>query len=59
MVYDCYRPQRAVDDFVAWSRDTRARRPIHRITPVVPRCELFARGYIAAARVTAAGAPST
>ena len=24
MVYDCYRPQRAVDDFVAWARDAGA-----------------------------------
>ena len=48
MVYDCYRPQRAVDDFAAWSRDAKgdATNPTHH--PVVPRSELFARGYIAA-----------
>ena len=48
MVYDCYRPQRAVDDFAAWSRDAKgaATTPSHH--PVVPRSELFARGYIAA-----------
>jgi zinc D-Ala-D-Ala dipeptidase len=48
MVYDCYRPQRAVDDFVAWARDTSAAPidPAHH--PVVPRSELFQRGYIAA-----------
>ena len=50
MVYDCYRPQRAVDDFVAWARDgagaaQSANDPRH--NPVVPRSELFARGYIA------------
>lgn len=55
MVYDCYRPQRAVDDFVAWARDgdraetgdpveTAAR---NRHYPAVPRSELFHRGYIA------------
>jgi D-alanyl-D-alanine dipeptidase len=48
MVYDCYRPQRAVDDFTAWSRDAKgdATNPSHH--PVVPRSQLFARGYIAA-----------
>jgi len=48
LVYDCYRPQRAVDDFAAWSRDTKgaATNPSHH--PIVPRSELFARGYIAA-----------
>ena len=50
MVYDCYRPQRAVDDFVAWARDDAgaaqsATDPRH--NPVVLRSELFARGYIA------------
>ena len=47
MVYDCYRPQRAVDDFVAWARDAAgpATNPLHH--PVVPRSELFQRGYIA------------
>ena len=50
MVYDCYRPQRAVDDFVAWARepdddaDPAAR---NRHYPAVPRAELFHRGYIA------------
>jgi D-alanyl-D-alanine dipeptidase len=47
LVYDCYRPQRAVDDFVAWSRKPDLRGdPAHR--PAVPKAELFARGYIAA-----------
>jgi len=46
-VYDCYRPQRAVDDFVAWSRAPGpATDPRHH--PVVPRSELARRGYIAA-----------
>jgi D-alanyl-D-alanine dipeptidase len=48
LVYDCYRPQLAVDDFVAWSYapDRPAGDPAHR--PAVPKAELFARGYIAA-----------
>jgi D-alanyl-D-alanine dipeptidase len=46
-VYDCYRPARAVADFVAWVRDPGApqRRPA--FNPAVPRSELLARGYIA------------
>jgi D-alanyl-D-alanine dipeptidase len=47
-VYDCYRPKRAVDDFVAWSRSPPkgALTPEH--NPAVPKGELFKRGYIAA-----------
>lgn len=45
-VYDCYRPQRAVADFVRWAKDegTAMQR---RFYPAVPKSELFARGYIA------------
>jgi D-alanyl-D-alanine dipeptidase len=46
-VYDCYRPQRAVDDFVAWSHAPgAATNPRHH--PAVPKSELVRRGYIAA-----------
>jgi zinc D-Ala-D-Ala dipeptidase len=50
MVYDCYRPQRAVDDFVAWAKerdddDDPVTRKRH--YPAVPKAELFHRGYIA------------
>jgi D-alanyl-D-alanine dipeptidase len=46
-VYDCYRPQRAVDHFVRWAADPKdvARRDAY--YPNVPKAELFARGYIA------------
>jgi D-alanyl-D-alanine dipeptidase len=47
-VYDCYRPRRAVDDFVAWSRDASGPATDPRHHPVVPKKELFRRGYIAA-----------
>jgi D-alanyl-D-alanine dipeptidase len=47
MVYDCYRPGRAVADFVAWARDPATPERRARFYPVVPRSELFARGYIA------------
>jgi D-alanyl-D-alanine dipeptidase len=46
-VYDGYRPQRAVDHFVAWAADpddTLARDAYY---PDVPKDELFERGYIA------------
>jgi len=46
-VYDCYRPQRAVDDFVAWAADPADTRMRHRFYPDVPKSELFVRGYIA------------
>ena len=46
-VFDCYRPQRAVDHFVRWSRapDDPAQRARH--YPRVAKSELFAQGYIA------------
>ncbi|MGG8409082.1 M15 family metallopeptidase [Streptomyces sp. 12297] len=47
LVYDCYRPQRAVDRFVRWAaepEDPAVRAGFH---PRVPKSELFARGYIA------------
>jgi len=51
LVYDCFRPQRAVDDFVAWAHDTSAEASAEstraRHYPAVPRAELFQRGYIA------------
>ena len=47
LVYDCYRPQQAVDEFVAWSKSPGAATdPRHH--PVVPKAELVQRGYIAA-----------
>jgi zinc D-Ala-D-Ala dipeptidase len=45
--YDCYRPQRAVDDFVAWARDTADTAMMTEFYPAVPKTELFAEGYIA------------
>jgi D-alanyl-D-alanine dipeptidase len=47
LVLDCYRPQRAVDDFVAWSRDDdTSTRAAH--YPRLEKSELFPLGYIAA-----------
>lgn len=46
-VFDCYRPQTAVDDFVRWGRDLADQRTKAEYYPRVPKQELFARGYIA------------
>lgn len=46
-VFDCYRPQAAVDDFVRWGRDLSDQETKPRFYPDVPKEELFQRGYIA------------
>lgn len=46
-VFDCYRPQRAVDDFVRWGRDAADQKTKAAYYPRVPKEELFQRGYIA------------
>ncbi|MFJ7209643.1 M15 family metallopeptidase [Streptomyces sp. NPDC098789] len=47
-VYDCYRPQRAVDDFVRWAEDLKDHRMKEEFYPRVAKDRLFADGYIAA-----------
>src|SRR3712207_2700270 len=46
-VYDCYRPQRAVDHFVAWARRLRDDRMKAEFYPRVDKRDLFEEGYIA------------
>ncbi|MEU0663459.1 M15 family metallopeptidase [Streptomyces lavendulocolor] len=46
-VYDCYRPQRAVDHFVRWAKDLRDVRMKAEFHPLVDKSRLFADGYIA------------
>jgi len=46
-VYDCFRPQRAVDHFVAWAADPDDDKMKAAFYPDVPKDELFSRGYIA------------
>lgn len=46
-VYDCYRPQRAVDDFVRWAQDVPDQRMKDEFYPRVDKSMLFADGYIA------------
>ncbi|GHG82368.1 M15 family metallopeptidase [Streptomyces griseocarneus] len=47
-VYDCYRPQRAVNDFVAWAKDLDDVRMKREFYPRVEKSRLFEDGYIAA-----------
>ena len=46
-VYDAYRPQRAVDAFVAWAARRGDELAKAAFFPNVPKGELFARGFIA------------
>lgn len=46
-VYDCYRPQRAVNQFVRWAGNRSDRITKTFYYPNVPKSELFKQGYIA------------
>jgi D-alanyl-D-alanine dipeptidase len=46
-VYDCYRPQRAVDEFVEWAKDIEDNKMKKAFYPHVKKTELFKKGYIA------------
>ncbi|MBQ0988154.1 M15 family metallopeptidase [Streptomyces sp. F63] len=46
-VYDCYRPQRAVDHFVRWAEDRGDQRMKREFYPDVDKSRLFEDGYIA------------
>lgn len=47
-VFDCYRPQRAVDHFARWAREPDSGATKAAFYPNVDKSELFAQGYIAA-----------
>ena len=47
LVFDCYRPQRAVDHFVRWAKDTADLRTKAEYYPNVRKSRLFEEGYIA------------
>ncbi|WP_327031438.1 M15 family metallopeptidase [Micromonospora ureilytica] len=47
-VYDCYRPQPAVDDFVAWSKRPGEQQTKAEFYPDLAKNRLFADGYIGA-----------
>ncbi|AQT80026.1 D-alanyl-D-alanine dipeptidase [Mycolicibacterium litorale] len=46
-VYDCYRPQQAVDEFVSWAEDLADQRMKAEFYPRVDKSALFDDGYIA------------
>ncbi|WP_286240292.1 M15 family metallopeptidase [Neptuniibacter halophilus] len=45
-VFDAYRPQRAVDHFIAWCAETGDTPTRKRFFPALERPDLFARGYL-------------
>ncbi len=46
-MYDCYRPQRAVEDIYRWAQDGRETLAQHRYNPKMSKADLFRLGYIA------------
>lgn len=48
LLYDGYRPQRAVDCFVRWSKQPEDGRTKSRHYPNINRSEMFEKGYVAA-----------
>jgi D-alanyl-D-alanine dipeptidase len=46
-VYDCYRPQRAVNDFVRWAKDLSDIKMKNEFYPKVEKTSLFRAGYLA------------
>jgi D-alanyl-D-alanine dipeptidase len=46
-VYDCYRPQRAVDYFVVWAKNSSKTRMKKEFYPTVAKHDLFRKGYLA------------
>lgn len=46
-VYDCYRPQTAVNDFAAWAKDLNDVKMRTEFYPTVDKTRLFDEGYIA------------
>ncbi|MDX3907839.1 MAG: M15 family metallopeptidase [Pigmentiphaga sp.] len=46
-VFDCYRPQRAVNDFVSWTRDPNDQKAKAQYFPDVAKESLLERGYLA------------
>ncbi len=47
-VFDCYRPQIAVNDFIQWSQDPTDQKMKEQYYPRVNKADLFTLGYIAA-----------
>jgi len=46
-IYDCYRPQRAVNHFVRWAKEIKNTKTMKEFYPTVDKRNLFRDGYIA------------
>jgi zinc D-Ala-D-Ala dipeptidase len=46
-IYDCYRPQRAVNHFVRWAKDIENTKTMREFYPTIDKRNLFKDGYIA------------
>ncbi len=46
-IYDCYRPQRAVNHFVRWAREIENTKTMKEFYPTIDKRNLFKDGYIA------------
>ena len=47
MIYDCYRPQQAVDHFVRWAKDIGDTKTREEFYPTLEKSALFRDGYVA------------
>ena len=45
-IYDCYRPQRAVDHFVRWAKEIENTKTMREFYPTIDKRNLFKDGYI-------------
>ncbi|MCX5849147.1 MAG: M15 family metallopeptidase [Deltaproteobacteria bacterium] len=45
-IYDCYRPQRAVDHFVRWAKEIKNIKTMREFYPTIDKRNLFKDGYI-------------
>src|SRR5664280_1647555 len=45
-IYDCYRPQRAVDNFVRWAKEIENTKTMREFYPTIDKRNLFKDGYI-------------
>ncbi|TAL76583.1 MAG: peptidase M15 [Candidimonas sp.] len=55
VVYDCYRPQRATQAFIAWAADAADQAMKEAYYPHLDKREIFAKGYIAKASTHSLG----
>lgn len=55
VVYDCYRPQRATQAFIAWAADEADQAKKEAYYPHLDKREIFAKGYIAKASTHSLG----